>query len=374
MDRRSVVFVNATGVRSGAENVAIRVAETLAGPGVRITLVSPEGPVADSFPGGTVHDAVEPMGLQGSAGAARVLAVARVARAWVRAARVLRRAVGPDDLVVVNSLFALPILPVAFPLGRRGGLTTWLVHDTVVSRKQRVAVRLGARHIDRAVAVSEVTAGTVRPLVREVVVRPNGVEVSDDRTHTGGTHTGGTRAGGTGRIVVGILAALTPWKGQDVVLEAVARVPGLLLEVAGGELPGESGYAASLRARAERPDLRGRVRFLGHVDRSEVLPRWTVAVSASVLPEAGPLGVLEAMAAGVPVVATAHGGAAEYVAHGAGVLVPPGDADALALILRRMTLDPDMRAGIARAARARVEREYDLRRTLPAMVEALTRR
>ena len=172
--------------------------------------------------------------------------------------------------------------------------------------------------------------------------------------------------------MVGILAALTPWKGHDVVLEAVARVPGLVLEVAGGELPGESGYADTLRARAERPDLRGRVRFLGHVDRSAVLPRWAVAVSASVLPEAGPLGVLEAMAAGVPVVATAHGGAAEYVADGAGLLVPPGDVDALARVLGRLSRDPATREEIARVARARAERSYDLRRTLPAMVEALT--
>ncbi|WP_440221451.1 glycosyltransferase family 4 protein [Dietzia sp. MNB45] len=362
MNTRNVVLVNASGMRSGAENVLGGVAQTLAATGAQIILVSPHGPVVGAFPSGTVHVAIDTLGLQGRSGASRIIAVARVAAAWIRAGRTLRRVVGPSDTVVVNSLFALPALPAAFPRGRHTGLTTWFVHDTVVSRKQRVAVRLGARHLDRAVAVSGATAASVRGLVREVILRPHGVEIGDDDAF-------GSPDRGQ---VIGILATLTPWKGHDVLLEAVARIPHLILEIAGGELPGESSYVATLKARAEQDDLRGRVVFLGHVDRSEVLSRWSVAVSASILPEAGPLVALEAMAAGVPVVATSHGGVREYLSDGAGVLVAPGDVDALSRALQELTGDARRREEIARVARARVKRSHDIRRTLPAMVDALT--
>lgn len=236
-----------------------------------------------------------------------------------------------------------------------------MVHDTVVSRKQQVAVAVGAARLRRAVAVPEVTAASIRPQIPDVVVRPNGVRIPRDIVAT------------TDRApVVGILAALTPWKGQDMLLEAIALCPGVTVEIAGGALPGEEEYAQALRERAERADLRGRVTFLGYVDRAEVLGRWAIAVSASVLPEAGPLGVLECMAAGLSVIATDHGGAAEYLADGAGVLVPPGDPLALARTVSDLLVDTQRRKEIAETARKRVARQYDLERTLPAMVAALT--
>ena len=124
---------------------------------------------------------------------------------------------------------------------------------------------------------------------------------------------------------------------------------------------------------ALEPDLAGRVRFLGHADPAEVFPRWDLIVSASTSPEAGPLGVLEAMAAGVPVLGTGHGGTAEYLAGGSGRLVPPGDVDALAEAMRELIHDPDGRARLRDRARQVAERDHDLTTTLPRMLEALTR-
>lgn len=357
---RSAVLVNATGVRSGAETVLVAVAHALAAEGADLTLVSPPGPLVEDLPPGTRHVAIDTLGLEGTGGSARLAGIARVVMGWVRAGRTLRSVTGSGEPVVVNSLFALPILRWSYLRRRHMGPVTWLVHDTVVNRKQRIAVNLGASRLDKAVAVSEVTAESVRSMFPAVVVRPNGVRIDDQVISSSGREQ-----------VVGILAALTPWKGQDVLLEAVALVPGLQVEIAGGEFPGEASYAEVLRARALRPDLRGRVQFLGHVDRAEVLSRWAVAVSASVLPEAGPLGVLECMAAGLPVVATDHGGAAEYLADGAGVLVPPGNVAALARALQDLMSDPAERDEIARIARRRAEIKHDIRVTLPAMVETL---
>lgn len=362
MKTGTVVFVNATGVRSGAENVLADVARQLADSERRIVLVSPTGPLVDAFPPCTRHVPIPTLGLEGRAGAGRLVGVARVLASWIRAGRILRSVTDDEDIVVVNSLFALPILPVAFSWPRRAGVTSWLVHDTVVSRKQRLAMRAGAGRLDRAVAVSEVTAVSVRPFITRVPVCPNGVTI-----RRGAAATSAER-----ESVVGILAALTPWKGHDVLLEAVAMNPDMRLEVAGAALPGEESYVRSLRERADRDDLRGRVRFLGQVDRSTVVSRWAVAVSASVLPEAGPLGVLECMAAGLPVVATDHGGAAEYLAGGAGVLVAPGDPAALAHAIAELLADPSQRDRLAETAKNRVEQRHDIDATLPRMVEALT--
>ena len=361
MSTGSIVLVNATGIRSGAENVLVDVAHSLDTAGRDIILVSPPGPLVDAFPARTRHVSIPTLGLEGRGGVGRLVGIARVLTRWIRAGRILSSVTGNDDVVVVNSLFALPALRAAFPRARRSGVTTWLVHDTVVSRKQHVAVAAGAARLRRAVAVSEVTASAIRSRVPEVVVRPNGVSIPHDVTGTA------DRA-----PTVGILAALTPWKGQDVLLEAIARCPEATVEIAGGALPGEEAYSRDLHERADRDDLRGRVRFLGHVDRTEVLGRWAIAVSASVLPEAGPLGVLECMAAGLPVVATDHGGAAEYLSGGAGVLVPPGDPHSLAEAISALLADPERRDLIAETARARARTEHDIGHTLPAMVEALT--
>jgi glycosyltransferase involved in cell wall biosynthesis len=79
-----------------------------------------------------------------------------------------------------------------------------------------------------------------------------------------------------------------------------------------------------------------------------------------------PLAVLEAMAAGLPVVATAVGGVPEAITSGRdGVLVAPGDAPALADAVASLVADPARAAALGRAARARVEAEF----TAARMVE-----
>ena len=172
--------------------------------------------------------------------------------------------------------------------------------------------------------------------------------------------------------VVGCLGLLTPWKGQEVLLEAVARMPrGVVLELAGGRFPKDAGHVERLEARAARPDLAGRVRFLGPVsDVDALLARWTVVVSPSVEPDPAPLVVLEAMAVGRPVVATAHGGPPEYLGE-AGVLVPPGDAAALADAVVELLGDPQRRAQAGVAGRQRVADLYRLDERMDELLDVL---
>src|SRR5215210_402369 len=131
-------------------------------------------------------------------------------------------------------------------------------------------------------------------------------------------------------------------KGQDLLLEAVARLPrrDVIVELAGEAPPKDHVYAAALRRRAARTDLAGRVRFLDRVgDMTDRMRYWSVVALPSVAPEAAPLTLLEAMSLGVPVVATDHGGPAETV-DGAGLLVAPRDPDAIAGALTRLLDDP----------------------------------
>jgi glycosyltransferase involved in cell wall biosynthesis len=145
---------------------------------------------------------------------------------------------------------------------------------------------------------------------------------------------------------VGCTAVLTEWKGLHVLLEAMTRVSrrDAVLELMGVPHPKDGAYAASLERRAAEPDLAGRVRFLGFLsDPLARLRKWSIAVSASIDPEAGPLTALEAMSVGVPFIATDHGGVTEVLGD-AGLLVPPGDVDALAAAINRLLDDPDLRA------------------------------
>jgi len=142
---------------------------------------------------------------------------------------------------------------------------------------------------------------------------------------------------------------LTPQKALEVALEAVERCDGVTLLVA-GEGPE--------RERLER--LAGpRVRFLGSAPRERVL-RLFAAADAAVLPsswENFPHTVVEALAVGTPVIATAVGGVAEVVEDGVnGLLVPPGDPEAFAEAIRRFLGDEALRARLRAAAAPSVAR------------------
>jgi glycosyltransferase involved in cell wall biosynthesis len=154
-----------------------------------------------------------------------------------------------------------------------------------------------------------------------------------------------------GPPVVGVNALLTSWKGQDVLLDAVGRLDrgDVLVELLGGSFPKDREYVQRLRERTTRPDLVGRVRFLGKVDDPLARMRgWSISVLPSVDPEAAPLSLLEAMSIGIPAVATNHGGAAEVLGD-AGLLVAPRDPDALAAAIGHLVDDRDLRRRCAQA-------------------------
>jgi glycosyltransferase involved in cell wall biosynthesis len=165
--------------------------------------------------------------------------------------------------------------------------------------------------------------------------------------------------------IVVLPARLTRWKGQAVLIEALARMRSRdVCAVLVGADQGRTRYAAELSALAERLGVAARVRMVGHCeDMAAALRLADVVVNASTEPEAFGRVVIEAQAMARPVIAAAHGGAAETVTNGeTGWLMPPGDPAALADALDGVLgLPAEERDAIGAAARASVQAHYTVR-------------
>ncbi len=152
---------------------------------------------------------------------------------------------------------------------------------------------------------------------------------------------------GDGSLLV-FAGRLTAPKALGVALDAIERVPGVQLVLAG-----DGDERAALEARSRELGLDSRVRFLGSLPREEVLAllRSADAVLLSSAWENFPHTLVESLAVGTPVIATAVGGVPEIVDDGVnGLLVEPGDPEALAGAIRRFFSDVALRDRLAAAA------------------------
>jgi glycosyltransferase involved in cell wall biosynthesis len=160
----------------------------------------------------------------------------------------------------------------------------------------------------------------------------------------------------TDRAVLVHVGRLSPWKGQDVLLEAIAAVPDVEAWIVGDAQFGEADHAAALRRRATAPDLAGRVHWLGHRDDvPALLQRADLFVHVPTAAEPFGQTVVEAMAAGLPVIVSDKGAPRRVVGPEAGVVVPSGDPVALAAAICDLIVAPDRRAQLAVAARHRAQ-------------------
>jgi len=172
--------------------------------------------------------------------------------------------------------------------------------------------------------------------------------------------------GATGRAIVLTVARLDEQKGHRYLLEAAALVPEVTFV-----LSGDGPERGALEAQAKALGLENRVNFLGY--RRDV-PALLASCDVFVLPsiyEGFPLSVLEAMAAGRPVVATAVGGTAEAVIHNqTGLLVPPADSAAIASAIRNILSDPPIARRLGAAGKARVHQEFSAEATVQRLAQA----
>lgn len=357
MTAPTVVAVNHTGLVSGAETVMLRLLGGAQARGWAASVAVPDGPLVErALAGGMERVAIPDLMLPSGP---RPLSAALLARRYVDAARQLRLAARDAHVVVANGLRVLPVLRLA----RLRAPVVWLAQSVVQGPKWRLMLRASEGGVDSAVAVSQAVANSIGGRRFDVRVVWNGTPWPVEPASLPPPDP----------PVIGCASLLTPWKGQDVLLEAVARLgrTDVVLELMGGSFPKDAGYVDALRRRSAQPDLAGRVRFLGRLeDPLSRVRQWSVSVSASVEPEAGPLTVIEAMSVGVPMVATAHGGPREVLGD-AGLLVPPGDPDALAGALRALLKDDVLHRRCSEAGPRLVAGGFSLDRQLAALLDTV---
>ncbi len=163
------------------------------------------------------------------------------------------------------------------------------------------------------------------------------------------------------------------WKGQESLLEALGRLrdlPGWVCWVAGGpQRPHERRYMERLERAASKLEIAGRVRFLGErSDVSRILRAADIYCQPNTGPEPFGLALVEALGAGLPLISTAIGAATEIIDDSCGVLVEPGDIQALAGALRRLIEERGERTRLGAAGPERARKLCDP----SAQIERLT--
>lgn len=305
----------------------------------------------------------------------------RVARRLLELVRYLRR--HRIDVVHTTGLY-----PNVF-----GVVAAWLARTPVIiasvrdmgqmwrgdlRRVQRLTCRLADAVVTNAEAIAERLRAEGYPADRIEVIH-NGivpVEVPPRLPGTGLRRDLGIPAAAP---VVGVVSRLDRLKGLDDFLDAaalvVARHPETRFLIVGGPAAGVGeGYEEKLRRRADRLGLGERVILTGaRTDVPEILPELTVSVLPS-LTEGLSNSLLEAMAAGKPVVATSVGGNPEIVEDGVtGFLVPANDPAALAAAVGRLVASPGLAAELGRAGRARVAAHFTPERLVVRTTELYQR-
>jgi glycosyltransferase involved in cell wall biosynthesis len=167
---------------------------------------------------------------------------------------------------------------------------------------------------------------------------------------------------------IGIVGRIAPWKGQDIFLEAAARLrrSGVAARfcIVGAPMFGEELFEQQLRERATSLGLMDHIEFLGFSDVPPVLRSLDILVHASKTAEPFGQVIIEGMAAELPVVASDGGGAREIIENGrTGILVPRGDAAALAEALAGLLTQPERARSLAAAGRRHVLEHFTVEKS-----------
>lgn len=309
------------------------------------------------FSGGSLYDGRMAVGLAGLGRRVREHAVGGdfpgADAAARHAAGAVLAAIADGAQVVVDGLLLAGLAPVLrdharrlclvalvhMPIGRAPGLDPGLRRR--LQRRERAALAGVARILVPSARAGRTLLEAGVPAARLAVVEPG--------TDPAPRHAG---SGGAGVRLL-CVAALRPGKGHADLIEALAGVGAASWELdCVGDVMAQPMTVGQVRRAITRHNLEGRVRLTGEVAHQALGPLYhgaDVFVSASAYESYG-MALAEALARGLPVVATRAGGLAEAVPADAGVLVTPGDVGALAGALDAVIGDAALRARLAAGA------------------------
>ena len=363
-----VLFVDHAGVLGGAELSLLDLAAAL-GDRAEVVLLS-DGPFRAALEARSIAVSVEALGaLRKVKKTTRFPSPAALADA-VRLARRVAAHARRRAVICANSQKAFMVSAFAGVLARRP--VVWHLRDILApphfsASNVRAAVTLAnvraARVIcnSRATAAAFTGAGGDASLVRVV---HNGIDpapfdaVTDDDVRA-------IRSElliPEGAFVVALFGRFHHWKGQQVLLQALADLPDTHALFVGAPLFGEEAFDSALRAEAGKLRVAARAHFVGfRADVPALMRAVDVVVHASVYPEPFGRVIVEGMLAGRPVIATRAGGVEEIVSDGVtGVLVAPDDPTALAAAIGALRNEPARAASLAARGAAHARAQFSV--------------
>ncbi|WNC88384.1 glycosyltransferase family 4 protein [Paraburkholderia sp. FT54] len=313
---------------------------------------------------------------------ASVMNCLRVVPAMLRQVRAIATHARRFDVLFLNTQKALVLGALGKPLHRKPVI--WYQHDILTrehfGRVQLSIVKWLVRFaVDQVVVNSQASARSLAALTGiaadSVPVVYNGIDAAAFSRVDGSDAAALRRRLGLPEAawLAGLFGRLAPWKGQHIALDALARLPHAHLVLVGAPLFGEDAYAQRLCEQAAALGVTDRVHFAGFQDD---VPAWMKAMDVilhtSTEPEPFGRVIVEGMAAGRPVIASAAGGVTEIVRHARnGWLVKPGDAVALADAIGTLRADPVLAQRLAQQALADAQTEFSVELYLQRMTQAV---
>jgi glycosyltransferase involved in cell wall biosynthesis len=282
---------------------------------------------------------------------------------------------GRFDRVICHAAWSQALLG---PAVRHAGipLVFW-AHDVVAGKHwtERLARRVRP---DLAICNSRYTAASIHNLYTDVPTAVIAPPVNTGTPRLTNTERAALRAAldtPADATVIVQVSRMEAWKGHAVAIDALAQLrdrPWIWWIVGGAQRPAEAAYLETLRADADRLGVADRIRFLGErTDVRQLLAAADIHCQANLRPEPFGIAFVEALAAGLPVVTAAMGGALEIVDDSCGILVPPNDPAALAASLRRLIDNPALRARLGLAGPGRASAICDPGTQMRRLLEAL---
>lgn len=335
--------------RGGPIEQSLLLSRGLARAGASVLVTCANAQLAERFAVDGVRATVAPLRHQAdAAGAARIWKLARgadVVHAHDRRAGLWTR-IGPRPRRGGIRVYTVHGLPEPYhppPVGQER--PDWRARLLYRELDARLCARADAIVVPSQTVANDLVARLGYPAEKLSVI-PNGIELPPFAP--------------TGGELIGTLSLLEPVKGIEVFLRAATRLAETHPEWRFATF-GSGSQAGQLQRLAQELGLGERVAQPGYVPAGQALPQLRVYVLCSYA-ENAPLALLEAMATGVPVVATAVGGVPEIVDDSVARIVPAGDPIALARAIEETCADPAATAARVRAARARVQERFTAER------------
>ena len=273
------------------------------------------------------------------------------------------------DLIYANTQKALVVGALASFFSNR--LLIYHLHDILSPEhfsktNRRIAVTLANKFASLVIANSQASqvafiAAGGNPEIVKIVY--NGFEPTKYEVKESEVNSIRRKLELDGKFVVGHFSRLAPWKGQHILIDAIAQSPEQVVTILVGDaLFGEQDYVSRLHQQVKDLGLENRVKFLGFRDDiPQLMAACDLVSHTSTSPEPFGRVIVEAMLCGQPIVAAKAGGAIELIDHEInGFLTKPENTQELAMVIKKCLSDPKEVAKIAKTARQSAAERFDV--------------